>query len=56
MCHGFGISVLRKTGRVESNSFYHKSEFFFPGNVNEEDFDAMLNDSLASGEPEYYEE
>lgn len=56
VCHVFGIPVLRKTGRVEGDSFYHKSEFFFPDNVNEEDFDEMLNDSLASGEPGYYEE
>ncbi len=56
VCHAFGIPVLRKTGHVESNSFYHKSELFFPDNVNDEDFDEMLNDSLASGEPEYYEE
>ncbi len=56
VCHGFGIPTLRKTGHVESDSFYHKSEFFFPDNVDEEDFDAMLNDLLAGGEPEYYEE
>ena len=56
VCHVFGIPVLRKTGRVEGNGFYHKSEFLFPDNVNEEDFDEMLNDSLTNDEPEYYEE
>jgi hypothetical protein len=56
VCHVFGIPILRKTGHVESNDFYHKSEFFFPDNVNEEDFDAIFNDSLASDEPAYYEE
>jgi hypothetical protein len=55
VCHVFGIPLLRKTGRVEGNGFYHMSEFLLPDNVNEEDFDELLNDSLTNDESEYDE-
>jgi hypothetical protein len=56
VCQNFGISELKKTGRMETDGFYHKSEFYFPDSIDEESFDEMLNDFLGSGEPEYFEE
>jgi hypothetical protein len=56
VCHNFGIPELKKTGRMETDGFYHKSEFLFPNGIDEESFDEMLNDFLASAEPEYYQE
>ncbi len=56
VCDEFGIPMLKRTSHVEGDSFYHKSEFFFPEGIDEESFDGMLNDLLASGEPSYYEE
>ena len=43
VCNNFGISELKKTGRMETDGFYHKSEFFFPDSIDEESFDEMLN-------------
>ena len=56
VCNNFGISELKKTGHMETDGFYHKSEFFFPDSIDEESFDEVLNDLLASGEPDYYQE
>jgi hypothetical protein len=55
-CRDFGIPMLQKTGRTESDSYYHKSEFFFPQDVNEELFDERLQEILNSAENPYEEE
>ncbi|MBI2487714.1 MAG: hypothetical protein HYW01_12380 [Deltaproteobacteria bacterium] len=49
-CRDFGIPTLRKTGRAEGDSYYHKTEFFFPYDVDEEIFDERLQELLTSSE------
>ena len=55
-CQDFGIPTLQKTGRTEGDSYYHKTEFYFPHDVNEELFDERLQELLTSTEYGYEED
>jgi hypothetical protein len=56
VCRDFGIPILKRTGHVEGDAYHHKSEFFFPDNVDEEMFDVRLEELLTSAEYGYEEE